>query len=75
MCEFAPAEQIVKELFFKKLFGGTTNQEVVNAETQKLHVTLKVMDAHLKDNQYLAGEQFTIAGKKYLFFERFNEVL
>jgi glutathione S-transferase len=63
LCEFAPAEQLVKELFFKKFYGEKPNQEVVNAETQKLHVTLKVMDDHLKNNQYLAGEQFTIAGK------------
>jgi glutathione S-transferase len=65
LCEFAPAEKIVKELYFKKFYGQTAVQEVVTEETQKLHTTLKVMDAHLKNNQYLAGQQFTIAGQSF----------
>ena len=52
---------IVFQRVFAPKFGMTTDEAAVKAAADKVAQGLDIMDAHLGKNEYLAGEQFTIA--------------
>ena len=64
---FNAAESLVAELVFKKMRGAEPDNSVVTKEEVRLHEALVYMDKHLSSSTYLAGEDFTIAGKNFQF--------
>jgi glutathione S-transferase len=52
---------IVAQRFFAPMFGGQTDEAAIAQHVAKAKQGLDVMDAHLAKNQYLAGDQFTLA--------------
>jgi glutathione S-transferase len=55
-------EKIVFEKLFKQMLNlGEPNEEVVQESLDKLHLCLDVFNNHLENQDYLAGNEFTIA--------------
>jgi len=52
---------IVGQRVFAPMFGGKPNEEAVQKHVEKAKLGLDVLDKHLSTNQYVAGDQFTLA--------------
>jgi len=52
---------IVAQRIFAPMFGGKTDEAQVTKHSEKAKQGLDIMDAHLAKNEYLAGDQFTLA--------------
>jgi glutathione S-transferase len=61
-----PVSKIVYELVFKQWSKQEADPKVVEAESAKLEKVLDVYEAHLSKNQYLAGDEFTLADLSHL---------
>ncbi|XP_066310633.1 glutathione S-transferase 3-like [Miscanthus floridulus] len=55
------ASPLVFQLVFRPLFGGSPDPVVVDKHAHELAKVLDVYEAHLAQNKYLAGDQFTLA--------------
>ncbi|XP_068660211.1 glutathione S-transferase F13-like [Aristolochia californica] len=56
-----PIGALVNELLFKPLYGGSPDEEVVKAQTEKLEKVLDVYEARLSKYKYLAGNFISLA--------------
>ena len=52
---------IVFQRVFATRYGKTTDEAVVKAAADKVAQGLDIMDAHLAKNEYLAGDEFSLA--------------
>ncbi|KAJ3696423.1 hypothetical protein LUZ61_000128 [Rhynchospora tenuis] len=65
--QFYPAiSAIIFELFYKPMFGMTTDMSNVEKEAGKLSAVLDVYEAHLAKNKYMAGDLFTLADLNHM---------
>ncbi|KAG8054019.1 hypothetical protein GUJ93_ZPchr0001g32880 [Zizania palustris] len=64
---FYPAvADLVFQLLIKPLLGGAPDPIVVDKNADKLAKVLDVYEAHLAENKYLAGDQFTLADVNHM---------
>jgi glutathione S-transferase len=60
--EFDPhASQLVYELLFKGMFGGSADEEKVKQHTEKLEKVLDVYEKILSKQEFIGGDVFTLA--------------
>ncbi|KAK9055818.1 hypothetical protein SSX86_026903 [Deinandra increscens subsp. villosa] len=65
--KFDPATaKLTWELFFKPLFGMTTDEAVVEEFSKKLEPVLDVYEARLTECKYLGGDSFSLADLHHL---------
>ncbi|XP_068658083.1 glutathione S-transferase-like [Aristolochia californica] len=57
----SPATKLAWELAYKPIFGMTTDDAVVAAESEELRKVLDVYEKRLEKNKYLGGDTFTLA--------------
>ncbi|XVF72585.1 hypothetical protein PTKIN_Ptkin12aG0132800 [Pterospermum kingtungense] len=62
----SPSSTLVWELFFKPLFGMTTDTAVVEENEAKLAKVLDVYETRLAQSKYLACDHFTLADLHHL---------
>ncbi|KAL5227092.1 hypothetical protein ABZP36_015357 [Zizania latifolia] len=64
---FYPAvADLVFQLLIKPLLGGAPDPVVVDKKADALAKVLDVYEAHLAENKYLAGDQFTLADVNHM---------
>ncbi|KAF5182235.1 Glutathione s-transferase [Thalictrum thalictroides] len=61
-----PISTIVYELVIKGMYGMTTDQAVVDAQSEKLGKVLDVYEARLSENKYLAGNSYSLADQNHI---------
>ncbi|PIA27140.1 hypothetical protein AQUCO_08300079v1 [Aquilegia coerulea] len=61
-----PISTIVYELVIKGMYGMTTDQAVVDAQSEKLGKVLDVYEARLTENKYLAGNFYSLADQNHI---------
>ncbi|PIA55402.1 hypothetical protein AQUCO_00800277v1 [Aquilegia coerulea] len=61
-----PISTIVYELVIKGMYGMTTDQAVVDAQSEKLGNVLDVYEARLTENKYLAGNFYSLADQNHI---------
>jgi len=52
---------IVAQRVFAPMFGGQTDEAAVAHHTDKAKQGLDILDAHLAKNEFIAGDQFSLA--------------
>jgi len=71
MSHYKPAEALVSELIFKKMFGGVTDAAVVDENTKKLHAFFKILNHQLEGKNYLVGNDFTLADLVFMPYTQY----
>ncbi|KAF9555127.1 glutathione S-transferase [Agrocybe pediades] len=61
-----PAAKLVRETFYKPLWGQTIDQAIVDSSLTSLSAKLNVYDEILSKQKYLAGEDITLADLYHL---------
>ncbi|XP_058084134.1 glutathione S-transferase F13-like [Magnolia sinica] len=56
-----PISAIIFQLVFTPMYGGTTNEQVVEENVVKLGTVLDIYEERLSKSNYLAGDFFTLA--------------
>ncbi|KAF5192625.1 Glutathione s-transferase [Thalictrum thalictroides] len=66
-----PISTLVYELLIKGMYGMTTDQAVVDAESAKFGKVLDVYEARLSENKYLAGNFYSLADQNHIPYTYF----
>ncbi|KAF5195099.1 Glutathione s-transferase [Thalictrum thalictroides] len=66
-----PISSLVYELLIKGMYGMTTDQAVVDAESAKFGKVLDVYEARLTENKYLAGNFYSLADQNHIPYTYF----
>ncbi|PIA33051.1 hypothetical protein AQUCO_04200063v1 [Aquilegia coerulea] len=66
-----PISSLVYELLIKGMYGMTTDQAVVDAQSEKLGKVLDVYEARLTENKYLAGNFYSLADQNHIPYTYF----
>ncbi|XP_062207997.1 glutathione S-transferase 3-like [Phragmites australis] len=59
---------LVFQLLIKPLLGGAPDPEVVDKHAHELAKVLDIYEAHLAQNKYLAGDEFTLADLNHMSY-------
>ena len=59
---------LVFQLLIKPLLGGAPDPEVVDKHAHELANVLDIYEAHLAQNKYLAGDEFTLADLNHMSY-------
>ncbi|PIA65413.1 hypothetical protein AQUCO_00100716v1 [Aquilegia coerulea] len=66
-----PISSLVYELHIKGMYGMTTDQTVVDAQSEKLGKVLDVYESRLTENKYLAGNFYSLANQNHIPYTYF----
>ncbi|XP_068664032.1 glutathione S-transferase F13-like [Aristolochia californica] len=66
-----PISTLVHELMFKRMYGGSPDEEVVKAQTEKLEKVLDVYEQRLSKNKYFAGDFISLADLHHVPYTKY----
>ncbi|XP_058084133.1 glutathione S-transferase F13-like [Magnolia sinica] len=66
-----PISAIVYQISISPLFGGTTNNQVVEENAEKLAKVLDVYEERLSKSKYLAGDFFSLADLHHISYTHY----